>query len=184
MRVRVKDISDAGVVLDIPWGEGQLLPFLPREGAYEMGLPHPLRVHIELYKHADHIRILGSVKGNLRLFCDRCLQPVERTLDEKIDTVLIDEKYAPTEEENELEEEDLNYEFFEGEAIDVDQFIAEQIFLTLPVKVLCSPSCRGLCPVCGANLNYRDCGCVQARKGSSFTVLESLKAHLPKGKGS
>jgi uncharacterized protein len=184
MRIRIKDISDSGTVLDIQWGEREPLSLLAHEKAYEMGLPHPLRIHIELYKHADHIRIIGSVKGTLRLFCDRCLQPVERILDENIDTFLVDQKYVPTEEETELVEDDLNYEFYDGEAIDVDRLIAEQVFLTLPVKVLCSPECRGLCPICGTNLNNEDCGCVRDGKNSSFAALESLKPHLPKKKGS
>jgi uncharacterized protein len=184
MRIRIRDISDSGTVLDIQWGEGKPLPLLPHEEAYEMELPHPLGIHIELYKRPDHVHIIGSVKGAIRLFCDRCLQPIEWILDEKIDTVLVNQKYAPTEEETELEEDDLNYEFYDGEAIDVERLIAEQVFLTLPLKVLCSPACRGLCPICGTNLNYQDCGCVRDRKNPSFAALESLKAHLPKKKGS
>jgi len=184
MKVQVRKIPDSGVVLDIPWKEKELSPVLPRQDPSKLGLPHPVRVHMEIYKHGDHIRITGSLKGDLRLLCDRCLQPVEWTLEERIDVLLIDQKYAPTGEEIELGEEDLNYEFFEGEVIDIDRLIAEQIFLHLPLKVLCSPSCRGLCPVCGANLNYQDCGCAQAGKNSSFAVLEGFKAHPPKKRGS
>ena len=176
MRVRIKDISDSGVVLDIPWEEKELSPLLPHQDPSKIGLPHPVRVHMEIYRHGDHIRITGSLEGHLRLLCDRCLQPVERRLEERIDVLLADQKYAPTREEIELGEEDLNYEFFDGEVIDIDRLIAEQIFLNLPLKVLCSPSCRGLCPICGTNLNYQDCGCAHAGKGSSFAVLEGLKA--------
>jgi uncharacterized protein len=181
MRIRVKDIPDTGVIRDPSYGEKELLSLLAHEYGREIQLLGRLRVHIELYKHGDHVRIFGSLKGVLRLFCDRCLQPVEWKIDENIDTVLIEQKYAPTEEEIELEKDDLNYEFFEGEAIDVDQLIAEQILLVLPAKVLCSSSCRGLCPVCGANLNYQECGCVRDTKRSSFAALERLKDHLPRG---
>lgn len=184
MRIRVKDIPDTGIIRNPSFGEQELLPFLAHEYAREIQLPHPLRAHIELYKHGDHVRVFGSLTGVLRLFCDRCLQPVEWKVDEHIDTVLIEQQYAPREEEIELEKDDLNYEFFEGDAIDVDRLIAEQVLLVLPAKVLCSSWCRGLCPVCGANLNYEDCGCERDKEGSSFAVLKSIKNRLPKGEDS
>lgn len=184
MRIRIKDIPDTGKILDPSYGEKELLSFLAHEYGREIRLPNPLQVHIEIYKHGDQVRIFGSLKALLLLSCDRCLQPVDWKIDENIDTVLIEQKYAPTEEEIELEKDDLNYEFFEGEVIDVDQLIAEQLFLVLPAKVLCSSSCRGLCPICGANLNYGDCGCIRDKKGSSFAVLESIKDNLPKDRDS
>ena len=75
--------------------------------------------------------------------------------------------------------EDLAYEFFDGEVIEIDQLVAEQIFLTLPVKVLCSEECKGLCPGCGANLNDEACRCKVDDRKSPFAKLVAIKTGLP-----
>jgi len=103
-------------------------------------------------------------------------------LDERVDIFLIDEKRLPKEEETELDDDELNFEFFDGEVIEVDRLVAEQIFLSLPFKVLCSETCRGICPGCGVNLNLEPCRCKTDSKGSAFAKLESLKSKLPDAK--
>ena len=41
----------------------------------------------------------------------------------------------------------------------LDPLVTEDIFLSLPTKILCSEDCKGLCPKCGVNLNLGKCSC-------------------------
>jgi uncharacterized protein len=62
------------------------------------------------------------------------------------------------EKEIELTEEDINTIFTSYEFIDLTQIIRDYIILSIPMKPLCSDECKGICAVCGANLNKIDCG--------------------------
>ena len=44
--------------------------------------------------------------------------------------------------------------------IGLEDLATEQVYLNLPLKPICSPACRGLCPTCGTNRNLGSCGCV------------------------
>jgi len=57
---------------------------------------------------------------------------------------------------------------FEGDEIDLLPEIGEQVALTVPLKPLCSETCKGLCPFCGADLNTTACGCGQEQAYSKF----------------
>ncbi|MDD4954993.1 MAG: DUF177 domain-containing protein [Candidatus Omnitrophica bacterium] len=46
-----------------------------------------------------------------------------------------------------------------GNFLDVDEALREEVLLNFPMKVLCSPDCKGLCAVCKANLNTDKCKC-------------------------
>ncbi len=48
------------------------------------------------------------------------------------------------------------------------------ILLELPTSVLCVESCKGLCPVCGANLNEGDCGCDRSQRDPRLDKLREL----------
>lgn len=178
MRIRVDEIPDSGRILHFHWDEGRLRQFLPPDDPFELRLPHPVNVDLEIQKRTDHIRIQGSISGSLQLSCHRCLSPFMWTLEENVDVYLIEEERAPREEEVELDVEDIDYEFFDGEVIEIDDLVAEQIFLAIPLKVLCSETCLGLCPRCGANLNEESCRCTRGVKHSPFAKLEAIKERL------
>jgi uncharacterized protein len=179
MRIRVDEIPESGRFVHLHWDQERLGKFLPPDDPFEMKLARPVNVDLEIQKRPDHIRVLGSIRGELQLACHRCLDPVRHQLDEAVDLFLIEEARSPDEEETELELEDLEYEFFDGEVIELDQLIAEQIFLSLPHKVLCTEACRGLCPRCGANLNAEACQCGKGKETSPFAKLKSLRDALP-----
>jgi len=181
MRIRVDEIPESGRFLHIHWDQDRLSQFLPPDDPFELELLRPVNVDLEISKGADHIRIQGSIKGVLQVACHRCLKPFPLPLDEPVDVFLVEEQKVPEEEEVELEEEDLEYEFFDGEVIEVDELIAEQIFLALPFKVLCSETCRGLCPRCGANLNDEPCRCERNVEDSPFAGLKAIKDRLSAG---
>ena len=55
-----------------------------------------------------------------------------------------------------LEEQEA---FMEGYSLNIDSLIDNEITTSWPMKVLCRPDCKGLCPVCGKDLNTGACGC-------------------------
>lgn len=46
-----------------------------------------------------------------------------------------------------------------GDILGIDEDIRQEIILDSPMKVVCNPDCKGLCPNCGQNLNIDTCGC-------------------------
>ena len=63
---------------------------------------------------------------------------------------------------------------FEGEVIDLQQAFLDNLFLHLPMVSLCRPDCKGLCPVCGVNLNRFRCNCAEKTRNSAFDALKAL----------
>ena len=64
------------------------------------------------------------------------------------------------EEEDEEDESSFDPDcFLEGYHLDVDKLLFGEALLNWPSRVLCREDCKGLCPVCGHNLNEGDCGC-------------------------
>ncbi|WDU84060.1 YceD family protein [Caloramator sp. Dgby_cultured_2] len=56
--------------------------------------------------------------------------------------------------------------------INLEDMIIDNIILSYPAKILCSDDCKGLCPVCGKNLNEGQCECL---KDVIDPRLEALK---------
>ena len=62
--------------------------------------------------------------------------------------------------------------FFSGDGVNLSDIVREQVLLAVPMKVICQPDCRGLCPVCGANRNVRQCDCSLQHEDSPFAILK------------
>jgi uncharacterized protein len=182
MRIRVDEIPESGRFIHLHWDEHRLNQFLPPNDPTPLKLSRPLNVDLEIQKQPDHIRVLGTIAGVLQLVCHRCLEAFERPLEESVDIILVQEEKTREEEETEFDVEDLDYRFFDGEVIEIDDLVAEQIFLTLPFKVLCSESCLGLCQRCGGNLNEGPCRCEKSVDDSPFGNLKAIRSRLPEKK--
>lgn len=113
----------------------------------------PVKVKYEIFSDEDTIILNGTVKTKIEHPCVRCLKPVELEINGKIEAIYLPKsemKYLKKEEE--LEELE-NTIYYSGEELDLTDRIIEAIILEIPMKVLCSEDCKGLCPVCGINLN-------------------------------
>lgn len=179
MRIRVDEIAEAGRQLHFHWDDTRLRQFISEEDPFELSLLRPVNVDLDIQKRPDHIHVHGILKGFLQVSCHRCLREFEFRLAETFDVYLMPEREIPEAEELELELRDMEYEFFDGVVIEIDQLVAEQIFLSLPVKVLCSEDCRGLCPRCGTNLNEENCRCSEKENLSPFSRLQAIRSRLP-----
>ena len=127
-------------------------------------------------RRAGHeVFVNGHVETRVQVECDRCLKPVE--LPVSVDFAL---EYIPGADYESgfataLSEEQMSVDVFDGEAIDVDEIVKEQILLALPARTLCLEDCKGICPECGIDLNTGQCNCSAEAVDPRWAALKSFK---------
>ena len=136
-----------------------------------LGLDAPLRVRVKVSKVVDKFLVQGTIRGRIRIRCDRCLEPFHREVESQFHVYLVVPRDRVDQEEIELLDDDLEVDFIKGDTVDLSDMVREQIYLSLPMRSICKESCRGLCPVCGANLNEVSCACGKAKGHPAFTKL-------------
>ena len=85
------------------------------------------------------------------LSCDRCLSPVEMSCEEEFSHIIVTETADAR--------QDAEYLLAPDAMLDLAETVMTDLRLSLPTRVLCRPDCRGLCPVCGQDLNLGACSC-------------------------
>lgn len=127
--------------------------FSNRLGEFSIKEKTPVRLRLSNIGHSKAL-VEGDVSLTLSMQCARCLRGVDYTFD----LTLSEEVVSPDSESYAANAEDeINY--MEGYHLNVDELVNNEILLNWPMKVLCAPSCKGICKVCGKNLNDGDCGC-------------------------
>jgi uncharacterized protein len=124
---------------------------------------------------AGEIRFRGHLETRLATTCSRCLGTVEMPVACDFDLTYRPMATIARNEELELPPAELGVGFYEAPGIEVADVVTEQVNLFMPMQVVCSPDCRGLCPTCGANLNLETCRCPAAPHESPFASLLDRK---------
>jgi len=137
------------------------LPFSFRVSSPVEEAPGELEISGKVRSGEGYYRICGQLTLHYEAQCARCLAPVPACLE-----VPFDENFVRASQD----EADEHYHY-EGLTLDLTQMAADAIALNLPMRHLCRPDCRGLCPVCGADRNREDCGCETADRLSSSDIL-------------
>jgi uncharacterized protein len=75
-------------------------------------------------------------------------------------------------------DEDLDSAYVHDRVLEIADWTRDAIAEAVPALVLCREDCAGLCPVCGANRNEGDCGCVEDRTDSRWDALRGLAERL------
>ena len=111
-------------------------------------------------------KVEGGARITFRTCCDRCLTEVPTQLVLEFDRLVT----SPGVEDEEAD--DLG--FMEGYQLDVEAFVHNEILVNWPAKILCGDDCKGICPVCGQNLNIRDCGCDTFVPDPRMAVIQDI----------
>ena len=90
---------------------------------------------------------------SLESSCDRCLGAVEIPVSSDFDLFYRPMQSIAKEEEIEIPADEMEVGFYSGDGIELADVATEQVILSVPMKVICGPECRGLCPVCRVNRN-------------------------------
>lgn len=99
------------------------------------------------YYNLGNVYIEGEIKVCIDYPCDRCLKSVIYNLDIDFDEVFYRE--SPNEEDY----------LYEGEFINLEKPLNDYIILNQPMSMICSEKCKGLCTICGTDLNIKKCNC-------------------------
>ncbi|MEW6715606.1 MAG: DUF177 domain-containing protein [Nitrospirota bacterium] len=132
-------------------------------------------VSINVHKFGKRVLIKGSAGMSSLFMCSRCLKQFYLLL-----SADFEEEYLPAPEvsgavEQELTAEEIDSGFYSGDEINIEDLIREQLLLAVPMKPLCKPDCRGICPKCGKDLNDGPCGCKEDEIDSRLMPLKKIK---------
>ena len=172
MRYKTKDISDAGLDVQVP----VTAAWLATECAGTELEPGPQGVALtgRLERSGEDYLLRGDLRGTVVTPCSRCLEPA--SVDLSVPVVV---SYVETDEdaEDEADDDDGDVRTFSGGEIDLSPELRDEILLALPIGPLCRPDCAGICSVCGGNRNVTPCDCEQKQRtaSSKLSALKDLK---------
>jgi uncharacterized protein len=139
----------------------------------------PVQAELLLQRKNDHqVDCSGSVHTGIRLTCDRCLADYDFPVATDFHFILecaSEEATQWTLREIECSSAEIDLVHLTEPLVDVEDILRQQVYLSLPVKQICSPDCKGLCPKCGLDLNREHCTCPKNAQPSPFSVLAALK---------
>ncbi|MBY4796817.1 DUF177 domain-containing protein [Collinsella sp. AGMB00827] len=146
-------------------------------GEKEFSCPSGIAYDVVLTNAGDGILVSGMARTSATSECDRCLEPAHQDISGEIEEYYL---FSQPHEEQ-LEDTDEDAEILPAHRrIDLYDAIMDAIVMDTPFVVLCKEDCKGLCPVCGANLNEESCSCSQKDEdvdsdSNPFSVLKNLK---------
>ncbi len=124
------------------------------------------------------IRIRGALSVTMTAPCDRCLEAATFGVEKRFDL-----DYHPADEiagggEDEIEEVETEVAYYEGDRLDLDEVLREVVLLALPMQLVCSDTCKGICPSCGLNRNQQSCDCQERTIDDRWNQLRNLRVEL------
>lgn len=127
-------------------------------------------VNCRMDKSIHQIVIDFDVEASSHLICDRCNSEYEAKL-----TNHFQMSYLFVKDAKRLDEFNVKYLSPDEDKINIDQEVFDYVELAIPMKKLCKEDCKGLCPVCGTNLNEKQCDCHLNKKNDIWEPLKKLK---------
>lgn len=137
-------------------------------------LTEAANVHGQVRLSGNQVFVKGHVDTRAQVECDRCLQPVELPVSADFELDYITGSDYATSEAAELTEAEMSVSVFDGDAIDVDEIVKEQVVLAVPTRMLCREECKGICPECGIDKNTGECNCVTDDIDPRWAALKKL----------
>ncbi|CCO08504.1 YceD family protein [Desulforamulus hydrothermalis] len=125
----------------------------------------PVSASGEVVNRRQLFHVKGETRATVRTGCTYCLEPFELSLHGRLDEV-----YA---RDGELSGSDAEIIGFDGDIINVEPEVIKSLVLEIPMRLACSPDCRGLCQRCGANLNVQTCDCQVEEIDPRLAILKN-----------
>jgi uncharacterized protein len=187
MVVKVEQIAEEGLQLNESIGLELLASMLSEDGDTGFRPTQPSRLNATLRKLRDGVLVRGQFTVQLTSPCKRCLADVVTEIPVPFTLNLMNRASREQDEESGGEKDDgsasagsfgleqADQDWFNGKTIDFDPILREQLLLALPMHVVCREECKGLCSVCGQDLNVKSCGCERKVVDPRLAKLKYIK---------
>jgi uncharacterized protein len=167
LKIDIGSIPDGSSELDVSADASELDVSL--EGARLTG---PVELRLSVTRNGDDILLRGTARVQAIFECARCLEEYRLVLEAPIELWCI----AGAGSQASDGERDNVLELPAGaRQADLTDYIRSELVVLLPLKPLCSDTCRGLCPVCGVNLNFHECSCRRESGDGRWDALKKIK---------
>lgn len=156
MIFRPEEIGDGGLFFEVS-KSGEWLTNIREiaENKGETKLLSDVFFAANIEKMDGHLSVSGSLSFDLLSPCARCLKPARGKVSRQIAFFL------PLKSRRE-------------KIVDISDDMREQVAMAMPERQMCSGGCKGLCPLCGTDLNENVCGCKTEKTDERFEVLKQL----------
>ena len=132
----------------------------------EPSMSSAITVSGEVVSRAGVLLLDMKIEGARNLVCDRCAKEFSKLVSVPFEACVVDHL------DNEDEEDD--FIVCEGDELDISELATSIFILGFESKVLCSPDCKGLCHICGTNLNEQACSCKSESIDPRLEILAKL----------
>ncbi len=167
------------MIIDLSAEPGGIVPFefetAPELEEATTRVGKPLAVRGSVRFGDGRADLEGRIEGVLACNCTRCLTPVDRRIDLSFRDVFVTSENFGGDPESEISGEELDVSVIDNDSLDLEEVVREQVLLSLPEQLLCRDDCRGICPVCGTDLNSAECDCSKEEIDPRWAGLKELK---------
>ena len=181
MLIEIKDLEFHPIDFQEEYrpGELDLGPDLQQKTPlHAAGRAQLIEEHHGKHERIKDIRLNGELSTSLELLCARCLEPVTEDISRKFDLLYRPLGADAGREEISVTGAEAEISYYQGEGLQLEDAIREQVLLAVPLKVICRENCKGLCPHCGANQNIERCSCAEPVEDPRWTPLKDLRSKL------
>jgi uncharacterized protein len=124
------------------------------------------------------IRLVGRFSGDFQVPCARCVEPVQIPLAAEFDLIFRPAGADSTSAERSITAVETEIGYYLEDSLSLEDVLREQVLLSLPVRTLCKPDCKGLCPRCGVNRNSQACSCDVGPSDPRWQALAGLSSRI------
>ena len=128
----------------------------------------PVRVRGYITDNAGYMTLCATAEIDYTSRCARCLDGISGTFTLTFNRTVA--AFGTLQDETNDE-----YVIVKNGKLDIDRELVEDLMLEFPSKLLCKEECAGLCPKCGANLNFGGCDCPKKKEiDPRLAILQKL----------
>lgn len=165
MKINIRSLGDGISVYDF---ETNKIDLDSAHDNYSVGL---ITVESKVNKiDEQNIFVSTRFKTPIGFICDNCLESFQKEIDEEFKLLYTRDPDTLSSDDEEV----IHLLSANSQEIDLAEGIRESLILAIPMRVLCSEACKGLCPDCGTNLNVKSCNCKHETMDPRWEGLKKL----------
>jgi uncharacterized protein len=173
LRIAVDEIPESGMEVQHDLVRAWVEPLV---GPQFYGRDPHIKAAFALNRAGHTVIVRGHLSGGLSFVCSRCAEEASFQVDHSFTHVYIEAAAKATNVPGEMDsDEDLEVTYYDGDDVELEPLVAEEIVLALPVAPKCSDGCKGICQNCGKNLNEGPCSCASDVVDPRWARLKEIK---------